>query len=186
MTWDAAASSFDDQPDHGLRDPSVRVAWRARLLSWLPPAPARILDVGCGTGSLLVLLHECGYRTVGLDTSAGMLGEARRKLPGARLVRADAGDPPFAPGTFDVVLARHVAWALPSLPAALRRWLALAGRLVLVEGRWDTGAGLSALQLTALLSPLVSEFRVEPLTDAALWAGRLVMRVTPRCPQWTS
>ena len=56
--WDAAAAAFDDEPDHGLRDPSIRAAWRDRLLSWLPP-PC------CGTGSLMTLLYECGFRPVG-------------------------------------------------------------------------------------------------------------------------
>lgn len=173
MVWDAAASSFDDQPDHGLRDPVIRAAWRARLLSWLPPAPSRILDLGCGTGTLTLLLHECGYRTVGLDRSPGMLSQARRKFPQSSLLQADASDPPLAPRTFDVVLVRHLVWALPDPQAALRRWLSLADRLVLVEGRWDTGAGLTAPELTSLLEPLVSELRVEPLSDPLLW-GREV------------
>lgn len=29
--WDALAASFDDEPDHGLRDAEVRRAWAARL-----------------------------------------------------------------------------------------------------------------------------------------------------------
>ncbi|MYR55167.1 SAM-dependent methyltransferase, partial [Streptomyces sp. SID625] len=27
MDWDAQAAVFDDEPDHGLRDPRVRAAW---------------------------------------------------------------------------------------------------------------------------------------------------------------
>ena len=38
--WNAAAADFDDEPDHGLRDPAVREAWRAAL-ALLPPALAR-------------------------------------------------------------------------------------------------------------------------------------------------
>jgi hypothetical protein len=30
--WDAAAAAFDDEPDHGLRDPAVRSAWADLLL----------------------------------------------------------------------------------------------------------------------------------------------------------
>jgi hypothetical protein len=29
--WDAAAASFDNEPDHGLRDPLVREAWTKLL-----------------------------------------------------------------------------------------------------------------------------------------------------------
>jgi len=167
MSWDAFAPSFDDQPDHGLRDPVVRAAWRAHLLSWLPPAPSRILEVGCGTGSLMLLLDECGHSVVGLDRSSAMLSLARLKSPRSPLIQADASDPPFADGSFDVVLARHVVWALPDPSSALRRWLRLADRLVLIEGRWDTGAGLTADELTSLLSPL--DVRVRRLADPALW-----------------
>ena len=59
-SWDDAAATFDDEPDHGLRDPQVRAAWAALLLPLMPPAPARILDLGCGTGSLAVLLASRG------------------------------------------------------------------------------------------------------------------------------
>jgi methylase of polypeptide subunit release factors len=59
--WDEQAASFDQEPDHGLLDPTVRAAWIAVLTDVLPPAPARILDLGCGTGTLAVLLAEAGY-----------------------------------------------------------------------------------------------------------------------------
>jgi SAM-dependent methyltransferase len=171
--WDDAASRFDDEPDHGLRDPVIRAAWQERLRSWLPPAPATVLDLGCGTGTLTLLLHESGYHVVGADLSMGMLAVARRKLPRPLLVRADAGRPPFAAKSFDVVLARHVVWALPDPVRALQRWSTLADRLVLVEGRWHTGAGLSASELTGMLEPHGSDVRVEPLDDPTLWAGKI-------------
>ena len=89
------------------------------------------------------------------------------------MIQADAGAAPLSPATFDVVLARHLVWALSDPVAALRRWLTLADRLVLVEGRWATGAGLRAAELVSLVRPLASEVRVERLTDPALW-GRVV------------
>ena len=54
--WDAAAGSFDAEPDHGLGDPAVRAAWVELLGRHLPVAPCRVLDLGCGTGTLSVLL----------------------------------------------------------------------------------------------------------------------------------
>ncbi len=53
-----------------------------------------------------------------------------------------------------MVLCRHVLWALPDQPAALARWTALlaaGGALLLVEGHWHTGAGLTAAETEALL-----------------------------------
>ena len=48
----AEAPAFDEAPDHGLLDADVRAAWRDLLLGVLPPAPAAVADLGCGTGTL--------------------------------------------------------------------------------------------------------------------------------------
>ncbi|WP_433855649.1 class I SAM-dependent methyltransferase [Streptomyces kronopolitis] len=175
--WEVAAASFDDEPDHGLRDPAVRAAWAARLCSWLPSGPAAVLDLGCGTGSLALLAAEQGHRVTGVDRSPRMIARARAKLAGheAAFLVGDAAEPPVAEGRFDAVLVRHVLWALPDAAAALRRWVSLltpGGRLVLVEGRWGEAEpiGLPAVELTALVAPLTMGIRVESLVDdPALW-----------------
>jgi ubiquinone/menaquinone biosynthesis C-methylase UbiE len=66
----------------------------------------------------------------------------------------DAAAPRYPPASADVVLARHVVWALPDPADALRRWaepLRPRGRLVLIEGRWCTGAGLTAAESETLV-----------------------------------
>lgn len=178
--WDAAAARFDDEPDHGLRDPRVRAAWADRLRSWLPDAPSEVLDVGCGTGSLALLAAEQGHRVTAVDRSEPMVALAREKLAGtsARVLVGDATALPVAAG-FDVVLVRHVLWALPDPAAVLRYWAGLlrpGGRLVLVEGRWGavSPVGLTAGTLGELAAPLGGSLGIEQLGhDPALW-GRLV------------
>lgn len=76
--------------------------------------PARILDVGVGTGSDLPYLERhlppgLDVELWGLDFSAGMLALCRRRLAShggrpMRLVHGDAHELPFADGTFDRVL----------------------------------------------------------------------------------
>lgn len=179
--WDAEAAGFDDEPDHGLRDPDVRRAWAARLASWLPARPGDLLDLGCGTGSLSLLAAEQGHRVTGVDRSPAMVKLARTKLAGrdAVFLEGDAAAPPVGEQRFDAVLVRHVLWALPDPGRALSRWRHLlrpGGRLVLVEGVWGTVSpvGIPADQLTALLTPLAGRVRVERLSDdPALW-GREV------------
>jgi ubiquinone/menaquinone biosynthesis C-methylase UbiE len=43
------------------------------------PGPARLIDLGCGTGRLLIRLAKAGWGGVGVDLSAEMLAEARRR-----------------------------------------------------------------------------------------------------------
>ncbi|MCX5058208.1 MULTISPECIES: class I SAM-dependent methyltransferase [unclassified Streptomyces] len=175
--WDARAASFDDEPDHGLRDPKVRQAWAGRLVSWLPARTSDVLDLGCGTGSLSLLAAEQGHRVTGVDLSPAMVDLARAKLAGrdAVFLVGDATAPPVGEQRFDVVLVRHVLWALPDPGRALRHWRELVrpgGRLVLVEGVWGTVSpvGISAGRLTDLLTPLTADLRVEGLSqDAVLW-----------------
>ncbi|MFJ4921448.1 trifunctional class I SAM-dependent methyltransferase/NUDIX hydrolase/VOC family protein [Streptomyces sp. NPDC088725] len=172
--WNAEADTFDQEPDHGLLDPAVRTAWAARLADWLPAAPADVLDLGCGTGSLSLLAAEQGHRVHAVDLSPRMVELARAKLAGtgAEVVVGDAVRPPAGGRTFDVILARHVLWTLPDPEAVLRHWASLlrpGGRLVLVEGVWN-GTGLPASRLITALAPLTERVHHEPLSaDRALW-----------------
>ncbi|MBM3460511.1 MAG: class I SAM-dependent methyltransferase [Armatimonadetes bacterium] len=79
----------------------------------------RVLDLGCGTGRHTLALAARGAFVTGLDFSAGMLGEARRK-PGASEVawiEHDLSQPlPFIDGEFDFVLSSLVLEHLPNLP----------------------------------------------------------------------
>lgn len=179
--WDARAATFDEEPDHGLRDPEVRAAWAARLRAWLPRRTGDVLDLGCGTGSLSLLAAEQGHRITGVDRSPAMVALAREKLAGrdAAFLVGDAAAPPVGEERYDAVLVRHVLWTLPEPRRALRHWRGLlrpGGRLVLVEGVWGTESpvGIPAEELTALLAPTAGQVRVERLSgDRALW-GREV------------
>lgn len=77
--WNAQAKSFDEEPDHGLRDPVLRAAWTKLLKRCLPEAPVSILDIGCGTGSLSLVLAGLNHRVLGIDFSEAMILEAARK-----------------------------------------------------------------------------------------------------------
>jgi ubiquinone/menaquinone biosynthesis C-methylase UbiE len=98
-------------------------------------AGRRILDVGCGSGPLFAALRDRGAIVSGFDSSAGMLGLARRRLgAGADLRMADlAGPLPYRDGEFDDAVASLVLhyledWTAPL--AELRRILKPGGRLI--------------------------------------------------------
>jgi SAM-dependent methyltransferase len=123
-----------------------------------------------------VLLAQAGYDVHGVDLSEGMVAAAKAKVTSAgvsaEVQQGDAAFPRFELMSFDVVFARHVLWALPDPEAALARWTRLlrpGGRLVLVEGRWFTGAGFTAARCQELVAEHRSEVTVRPLDDPRLW-----------------
>lgn len=170
--WDQAASSFDEEPDHGLIDPHTRAAWRELLLGVLPPTPARIADLGCGTGTLTRLLTDAGYTVDGLDYSPEMIRQARAKVPEATFVVGDASEPALEAASYDVVLSRHVLWAMPDPTVAFARWIDLLrpnGIAVLIEGRWSTGAGLTADAAQRIVLGADREATIRQLPESVYW-----------------
>ncbi len=78
------------------------------------PTQTRILDVGCGDGTVGIFLSGLAYRYLGIDVSEAAIERARQRSSAAgadaRFRVADALDPDSLPaGGFDVVLdsARH-------------------------------------------------------------------------------
>jgi demethylmenaquinone methyltransferase/2-methoxy-6-polyprenyl-1,4-benzoquinol methylase len=67
-------------------------------------APARTLDVACGTG---FLTRHLPGEVVGLDQSEAMLEEARRQAPEATFVQGDALELPFEDASFGRVFTAH-------------------------------------------------------------------------------
>jgi ubiquinone/menaquinone biosynthesis C-methylase UbiE len=176
--WDSQAATFDHEPDHGLLDPRIRQAWQRLLLAELPAAPAAVADLGCGTGTLSVLLAAEGYAVTGLDFAPQMIRAARAKARAAgvsaRFELSDAAAPTLPAASFDVVLARHVLWAMPDTGDAVEAWLRLllpGGLLLLVEGRWSTGAGLTAQEAGRAVLRHRSDATITVLSDSALWGA---------------
>ena len=95
--YDTFAAFYDEVMD----DPDERAGLVADLIGRHRPGAASLLELGCGTGSLLARL-DAPADVVGLDRSPAMLAIAARKVPGARLVEGDMAA--FALGRrFDVV-----------------------------------------------------------------------------------
>lgn len=103
--YDLRAPYYDDWWIGAARD---RPGWQAELeqalaaIASLPPA--RTLDIACGTGFLTQ--HLTGD-VVGLDQSARMLTEARRRLPERTFVQGDALALPFADGAFERIFTSY-------------------------------------------------------------------------------
>ena len=98
-------------------DPVIRVTTRERLfkrrlVEQASPQPGqRILDLGCGTGTLALLVkeHQPAADVAGLDADPEMLDQARSKAERAGVeLRLDEGfstELPYADRSFDRVLS---------------------------------------------------------------------------------
>lgn len=134
--------------------PSIRACQReiARWNSRRGTRPYRMLDVGCGTGTLLSLMSRdpLAERLVGLDYAREMVSRAAEKFAGSvspgrlHAVQGDAERLPFPAETFDVVTCCNSFHHYPHQAAAVRefhRVLRPGGMLVLIDGFRDNAFG---------------------------------------------
>ena len=113
----------------------------AQVLRLLPER-GRVLDLGCGTGRLSRRLSEEGRDVVLLDASDAMLARAV-PVVGAPAVLADAFALPFAPESFDAVVALRVAFHFGDVGRLIRSAAPLlrpGGRFVFDTYRWTPRA----------------------------------------------
>jgi ubiquinone/menaquinone biosynthesis C-methylase UbiE len=144
--WDRRAASFDEDFGHSIHTPAERAAWDRILDLVIPKRPSlAALDAGCGTGFLSLEMGGRGHRVTGVDFAPAMIAAAKRKAATQGLdIHFEQGDAealPFPPGSFDLVISRHVLWTLPHPEAAIDEWkrvLRPGGRLAIIDGsRYD-------------------------------------------------
>ena len=66
-----------------------------------------VLDVACGTGTLLDMAKIKGLKCYGIDISEGMINVAMKKVPDAEIMQASYYEIPFAEERFDHVVATN-------------------------------------------------------------------------------
>jgi len=115
-------SSYTGQP----LAPPVMAEWVQATVQRLQSLqPRRVLEVGCGTGLLLLRLAPACEAYVGTDFSAAALAGLAPKvaaLPQVSLLRRSADQVQgLAPGSFDLVLLNSVVQYFPSVGYLVRR-----------------------------------------------------------------
>src|SRR5579864_4867174 len=96
--------------DAGLYDARHTFVWEKAkgLVELLAPKPGeKILDLGCGTGALTAEIAACGTEVFGVDRSADMIAEARKKFTALRFEVVDARELSFV-REFDAVFSNAV------------------------------------------------------------------------------
>jgi SAM-dependent methyltransferase len=118
-----------------------------------PKAGDRILEIGCGPGTIVPYLPECEY--VGFDASAEYVAQARRRFPQARFVCERVSQYTLPQGSyFDLVLALGIVHHLDDEEALqlfqiAHEALKPGGKLVTLDGVWAVGQSAAARALLA-------------------------------------
>jgi ubiquinone/menaquinone biosynthesis C-methylase UbiE len=173
--YDAGAATYDDRHS-GARDRARTARIEVSLLG-AAAAGRCVLELGVGTGRLLGQIRDRGARVaIGVDISAAMLAEAARKQ--LTVVRADAHHLPFAPSSFDAIVAGGGVFRYLDTPAVLAecaRVLAPGGVLAIHQFAaqpWRLRGPARAPD------PRVRELRhVDELTTPATRAGFEIVRI---------
>ena len=106
-----------------------------------PEAPAKILDVGCGSGVLLARMKSLGWNADGVEVDPGGVAAARAR--GVRVFQGQLADARFPDHHFDAVHSAHVIEHVYDPVALLRecfRILKPGGKLVIITpntGSWS-------------------------------------------------
>lgn len=130
-----------------VRDVGAVAEWKERSFALLAPRPgAVLLDVGCGTGDDVRALASRvapGGRVIGVDASAAMVREARRRGggPGVEFAVGDAARLAMAGASVDGARAERTLQHLDRPAAAvaeMARVVRPGGRVVVAEPDWGT------------------------------------------------
>lgn len=105
-----------------------------------PPKPgAKVLEVGCGTGTNLMLYQRAGCSVYGIDLSPSMLEVARAKLgEGADLQLGNASNMPYQDNFFDSVIAMFMLHEMPReiRPQVMREMIRVTkqgGKILIID-----------------------------------------------------
>jgi ubiquinone/menaquinone biosynthesis C-methylase UbiE len=153
--WDDSSSRYDCQHAHGIQTDEEREAWTSLFREIVPDGSLDILDVGCGTGEMSMVLAAIGHTVCGVDLSDGMLAKAKekatkRKIP-VNFKIGDAESLPYDDRSFDLVINRHLLWTLPDPDKALSEWkrvLRPEGKVAVIDGLWRSNSYSDTLRRT--------------------------------------
>lgn len=148
-------------------------------------AVAKVLDVGCGTGSLAFAFAEAvpGARIVGIDHSQAYVDQARSKACDGRRLTFEQGDAaalPYEDHAFDAALSLLVLNFVPDAERAASEMVRVTRTGGVVAACvWDFRGGLTFLRVfadtVATLDPGGEAFRAKQFSGPFTGPGEFAM-----------
>ena len=175
--WNRKARAYAAMP---MRAPEAWEDTVARVLARLPPE-ARVLEVGCGTGTTALRIAPHVAHVTATDLASGMIAIAEEKRQAAGVENVTfrvAGAEVAEAGPFDAVLAfnlLHLVADMPSTLAVLHGSLGPGGLLAaksfcVREARWFVPPLVRVLSLAGVL-PRMRALRAADFDGAIREAG---------------
>jgi ADP-ribose pyrophosphatase YjhB (NUDIX family) len=112
QTYDRIAGAFAER-NFDVRLHGAHEEFARAIVGNAPANRFRILDAGCGPGRDSKWFRERGFQTIGVDLSAGMLAEARRRVPDVDFRQADLRSLDLPDGYFDGIWCSAALLHLP-------------------------------------------------------------------------
>jgi len=163
--FDKMALSYDT----GLKGKVLKRFYKLLISQIEIAEDAVVLDVGCGTGSILKMMSEIadidGY---GIDIEENMINEAKQKCPSMNIQISNCNDTPFENSKFDIITVclafhhfadkkgfaqeavrilkpdGHLYITDPKFPVVIRKPVNLAFRIHRIAGYFGSSKELAA------------------------------------------
>jgi len=138
--YDEIGEAFAEWRKRFANDP--RREWEDELVARLEPG-ARVLELGCGSGTEETKRLAARFRLTGVDISERQVERARLAVPDAEFVCADVTELELPAGSFDAVASFYVFNHIPRellrpLLLKIHEWLVPGGWLLTAFGQSDT------------------------------------------------
>jgi demethylmenaquinone methyltransferase/2-methoxy-6-polyprenyl-1,4-benzoquinol methylase len=120
-------------------EPFIAVIRQTGIKMCPPQEGMQVLDVGCGTGTNLMLYQKAGCKVFGIDLSPAMVKTAQKKLGDrAEIRQGEASKMAYPDGSFDLVIGFLTLHEMPSQmrPAVISEMARVVkpdGRILLID-----------------------------------------------------
>lgn len=114
------AKQYNQVEPHFRPENRLKVRKRLEHIASLAPSRHRLLDIGCGTGFIIDLVHDLFDQVEGIDATQSMLDQVDLSPGNVAVRQGKVEDLPFENSSFDVVTAYSFLDHLADYSIALR------------------------------------------------------------------